>query len=321
MTTLSCRIKQARPHVMSVSVGSACEKYVLSVSAACVAEVVTFPLDLVKTRLQMQGEGVGKVGDGRRYRGTVRTLLGVVREEGVTRLWQGVTPGLARHVIYSGVRMNLYDLLRAHWRSRRSTELGLLDRAAMGMVAGGVAQFVSSPADLIKVRMQMDGRRRLQGLPSRVSSMRAALLEATRAGGVRSLWKGAWPNVQRAALVNLGDLTTYDQTKTALVAGGWSSSSWLTHGLASLCAGLAAATLGTPADVIKARVMNQPVDERGRGLTYRGSLDCLVRAVRTEGVMSLYKGFIPCWLRMAPWSMTFWLTFEKMRILANIESW
>ena len=303
-----------------MAVGSACEKYVLSVSAACVAEVVTYPLDLVKTRLQMQGEGVRALGEGR-YRGTVRTLLGVVREEGVTRLWQGVTPGMARHVVYSGLRMNLYDLLRRERRSRVETEMGLLDRAVMGMVAGGLAQAVASPADLIKVRMQMEGRRRLQGLPSRVTTIRAALLQALREGGLTSLWKGAGPNVQRAALVNLGDLTTYDQTKTALVGQGWAPTSWLTHGLSSLVAGLAAATLGTPADVIKARVMNQPVDHRGRGTSYTGSLHCLLTAVRTEGVLSLYKGFIPCWLRMAPWSMTFWLTFEKMRIFANIESW
>ena len=303
-----------------MAVGSACEKYVLSVSAACVAEVVTYPLDLVKTRLQMQGEGVRRVGEGR-YRGTVRTLLGVAREEGVARLWQGVTPGMARHLVYSGLRMNLYDLLRRERRTRANTEMGLVDRAAMGMVAGGLAQFAASPADLIKVRMQMEGRRRLAGLPSRVTTIRAALLQAVREGGLRSLWAGAGPNVQRAALVNLGDLTTYDQTKTALVGAGWSPASWVTHGLSSLTAGLAAATLGTPADVIKARVMNQPADQRGRGLTYRGSLHCLLTAVRTEGVLSLYKGFIPCWLRMAPWSMTFWLTFEKMRIFANIESW
>ena len=34
------------------------QKYALSVVAAFIAEFVTFPLDLVKTRLQMQGEGV-----------------------------------------------------------------------------------------------------------------------------------------------------------------------------------------------------------------------------------------------------------------------
>ena len=161
----------------------------------------------------------------------------------------------------------------------------------------------------------------LQGLPSRVSSITDALVTAIREGGVRALWKGAVPNVQRAALVNLGDLTTYDQAKSGLVTSGWSRDSWATHGLSSACAGLAAASLGTPADVIKARVMNQPLDAEGRGLKYSGSLDCLVKSVRAEGVMALYKGFVPCWLRMAPWSMTFWLSFEKMRTLAKIESW
>lgn len=36
------------------------------------------------------------------------------------------------------------------------------------------------------------------------------------------------------------------------------------HILASSCAGFVAASMGTPADVIKTRVMNQPFDEHGR---------------------------------------------------------
>jgi len=67
--------------------------------------------------------------------------------------------------------------------------------------------------------------------------------------------------------------------------------------------------------------MNQPVDANGRGLYYRGSIDCLLKAVKSEGFFSLYKGFVPCWLRMAPWSMTFWLTFEKLRAVMTIEAW
>lgn len=36
-----------------------------------------------------------------------------------------------------------------------------------------------------------------------------------------------------------------------------------THVCFSICAGLVAATLGTPADVVKTRVMNQPTDKNG----------------------------------------------------------
>ena len=76
------------------------------------------------------------------------------------------------------------------------------------------------------------------------------------------------------------------------------------HALSSLCAGLAAATLGhmqchvamlmqagTPADVVKTRVMSA-------GSVYRGSWDCLRRTVAAEGLASLWKGFLPTWLRM-----------------------
>lgn len=49
--------------------------------------------------------------------------------------------------------------------------------------------------------------------------------------------------------------------------------------LASLCSGLCAALIGTPADVIKSRVMNQRIIN-GRGEFYTGSIDCLRKTVR-----------------------------------------
>lgn len=103
--------------------------------------------------------------------------------------------------------------------------------------------------------------------------------------GIRGLWKGSIPNVQRAAFVNLGDLTTYDTAKQLIMHKTGLPDSHLLHCLSrysyiiygllisflcvffdiyfSICAGLVAATLGTPADVVKTRVMNQPTDKNG----------------------------------------------------------
>ena len=36
-----------------------------------------------------------------------------------------------------------------------------------GLTAGAMAQFIASPTDLVKVQMQMEGRRRLEGKPPR----------------------------------------------------------------------------------------------------------------------------------------------------------
>ena len=57
-------------------------------------------------------------------------------------------------------------------------------------------------------------------------------------GGVLGLWRGCWPNVQRAALVNLGDLSTYDSMKSAILDNTTLEDNYITHCMASGCAGL-----------------------------------------------------------------------------------
>ncbi|XP_077980372.1 mitochondrial uncoupling protein 4-like [Glandiceps talaboti] len=300
-------------------------KYILSACAATVAELVTFPLDLTKTRLQLQGEAAAAAQNGTSqniaYRGMIRTAIGVVEEEGVFKLWQGITPAIYRHVVYTGVRMGSYEYLRDHIFGKNANGTFPFWKAILcGMAAGGIGQFFANPADLIKVQMQMEGKRRLEGKPPRVKSTAQAFKNILHQGGIRGLWKGWVPNVQRAALVNLGDLTTYDTVKHQLLTRTTLKDNWMVHCMSSGCAGLVAASMSTPADVVKTRVMNQPTDANGRGLLYKSSVDCLLQAIKKEGFWSLYKGFIPTWARMAPWSMTFWLSYEEIRKLVGVQS-
>ena len=53
--------------------------------------------------------------------------------------------------------------------------------------------------------------------------------------------------------------------------------------------------------------MNQAIGEKEA--LYRGSLDCLIRTVRTEGVRALYKGFVPTFVRQSPWNIAVRLDF------------
>lgn len=123
---------------------------------------------------------------------------------------------------------------------------------------------MASPADLVKVHVQMEGRRRLQGLTPRVQNATDAFKQILKRGGAKALWKGSTANVYRAALVNLGDLTTYDFAKRNIMKKMDLPDCHTVHILSSICAGLVAATMGTPADVVKTRIMNQPTDASGR---------------------------------------------------------
>lgn len=288
---------------------------------------VTYPLDLIKARLQIQGEAAfdkfsaGQTQTTLQKRGMMKTGIGIFQEEGFFRLWQGMSPAIYRHVVYSGVRMTFYEFIRDDVLGKNDDGTIPLSTAVCGgVLAGGVAQFLASPADLVKVQVQMEGRRRLQGLPPRVSGAWDAATKIWARGGVKGLWAGWGPNVQRACFVNLGDLTTYDTAKHFILNNTTLKDNYFLHALASACSGLIAAVLGTPADVIKTRVMNQPVDASGKGVFYKNSFDCLLQSVRKEGFWSLYKGFIPCWIRMGPWSLTFWVTYEELRKLAGKSS-
>uniref|UniRef100_A0A8C5IRM5 Solute carrier family 25 member 27 n=1 Tax=Junco hyemalis TaxID=40217 RepID=A0A8C5IRM5_JUNHY len=238
-------------------------KFALSACAAAVAELVTFPLDLTKTRLQVQGEAAA--GPAVPYRGMLRTAAGIAQEEGIWKLWQGATPAVYRHIVYTGVRMVTYEHLRDSVLGRAEGESFPLWKAVVGGVsAGAIGQFFASPTDLVKVQMQMEGKRKLEGKPLRFRGVHHAFLKILSEGGVRGLWAGWVPNVQRAALVNMGDLTTYDTVKHFLLLNTTLVDNSVTHSVSSVFSGLVAAVLGTPADVVKTRIMNQPRDKQGR---------------------------------------------------------
>jgi len=293
--------------------------YATACVSATIAETVTFPLDLTKTRLQIQGEIASSRGSEvlLQKRGMLRIAAGVAKEEGLLKLWQGLSPALCRHYIYTGVRMGVYEQIRENVFGRNADgTFSTWKAACSGLMAGCIGQFVASPMDLVKVQMQMSGLQHER----RFHSVADGLKKTFRKGGVKGLWAGWAPNVQRAGLVNMGDLATYDTVKQLLLQNTTLEDNWVCHSMSSFCSCFVAAVLGTPADVVKTRVMNQPRDKTGRGLFYTSSVDCLKQTIRKEGFMSLYKGFLPCWSRMAPWSFTFWLTWEEIRKLAGSSS-
>eukprot|EP00884_Botryococcus_braunii_P007290 jgi/Botrbrau1/16562/Bobra.0385s0005.1 len=291
-------------------------KFFLSGASGAVAETVTFPLDLVKTRLQLQGEGGRLQG---RPQGALAIFTSVVKAQGPTGLYAGLGPAVARHIPYTGTRIVVYEYLRCALRfSKKGEDLPLVAKLGMGMTAGAVGQLVAVPTDLVKIRMQADGRLMAAGqmVRPRYRGLLHGLGTVLKEEGLRGLWRGSSPAVQRAALVNLGELTTYDQAKSRLLGSGLVGDNAALHAAASVCSGFVSSVISTPADVIKTRLMNQ---EKG-SQAYRGSLHCLTQAVQTEGFLALYKGFFPTWARLGPWQLCFWLTYEQLRNLLDLPS-
>ncbi|VDP10050.1 unnamed protein product [Heligmosomoides polygyrus] len=269
-------------------------KYFLSCTAALVAESVTYPLDITKTRLQIARNKHTK---------------------------GGVGPAITRHYIYTGIRMGAYESLRGMvFDKKKEKTFPMWKSMLCGASAGLVAQFAASPTDLVK----MEGLRKLQQLPLRYSGAWHCFSSLYRTQGFFGLWLGWIPNCQRAALLNMADIATYDFVKHKLLDSFNLRDNWVTHALASACAGLSAAVVSLPSDVVKTRMMDQIRHEanvRSKHVQlYNGCIDCFVKIIRQEGFFSLYKGFLPSYIRMAPWSLTFWVSYEEIRKFVGAPS-
>ncbi|CAJ0938086.1 unnamed protein product, partial [Mesorhabditis belari] len=248
--------------------------------------------------------------------GMLRVTYDIVKNEGAMSLWRGVAPAISRHYVYTGIRMGAYEFMRAEWyNEEKEAQFPVWKSAICGLVSGAVAQFFASPTDLVKVQMQMEGLRKLANLPPRYTNTWDAFRSVYRSHGFF------------AALLNMADLATYDRAKHWLIQNAGMKDNLLTHGISSACSGLMAAIVSTPADVVKTRMMDQirhlhdHDSSSGKpSKIHRGSIDCLMHIVRKEGFWALYRGFVPTYVRMAPWSLTFWISYEKIRWLTGAPS-
>ncbi|XP_020080957.1 mitochondrial uncoupling protein 3 [Ananas comosus] len=292
------------------------EKVGLTSLSAAAAEAATFPIDVTKTRLQLRRGSPPAAAAAAAAGNLVRVTSEIYRSGGLLGFYSGLSPALLRHLFYTPIRIVGYE----HLRNATAADDSLLAKALAGGVSGVFAQIVASPADLIKVRMQADGRLSIQGLQPRYSGIADALRKIIQDEGFLGLWRGVVPNAQRAFLVNMGELTCYDHAKHFIIRKHICDDNTYAHTLASIASGLCATTLSCPADVVKTRMMNQASGKEAEGLLYRNSFDCLIKTVKYEGLIALWKGFLPTWARLGPWQFVFWVSYEKLRKASGLSS-
>ncbi|PKU86850.1 mitochondrial uncoupling protein 5-like [Dendrobium catenatum] len=302
--------------------------------ASIVAGCSTHPLDLIKVRLQLQGESAAAAPALRpalafpgsspiaiphsnpslRRPGFLSVGAQILRAEGPSALFSGISATILRQTLYSTTRMGLYDILKTKMSSEgTAAALPLHKKIAAGLIAGAVGAAVGNPADVAMVRMQADGRlpiadrRNYRGVAD-------ALGQMLRSEGLGSLWRGSALTVNRAMIVTASQLATYDEAKEAIIGRRLLPDGLPTHVAASFAAGLVAAVASNPVDVVKTRVMNMRV-EKGKAPPYTGAIDCVVKTVKAEGPMALYKGFIPTVSRQGPFTIVLFVTLEQVRSL------
>ncbi|XP_052135917.1 mitochondrial uncoupling protein 1 [Oryza glaberrima] len=280
-------------------------RFTASAIAACFAEVCTIPLDTAKVRLQLQknvaADAVPK------YRGLLGTAATIAREEGAAALWKGIVPGLHRQCIYGGLRIGLYEPVKSFYVGKDHVgDVPLTKKIAAGFTTGAIAISIANPTDLVKVRLQAEGKL-APGAPRRYAGAMDAYAKIVRQEGFAALWTGIGPNVARNAIINAAELASYDQVKQTILKLPGFKDDVVTHLLSGLGAGFFAVCVGSPVDVVKSRMMGDSA--------YTSTIDCFVKTLKNDGPLAFYKGFLPNFARLGSWNVIMFLTLEQVQKL------
>lgn len=248
------------------------------------------PFDVVKVRMQVNRTSLGAA--------TVMSRIYAL--EGVTGLYSGLSAAVTRQLTYTTLRLGLYDEIRAHVLSGHpGDDIPFTYKVGCGLAAGATASTLCCPIEVSLVRMQADGN---QPRAQRRNYRHAfdALYRVWREEGIATLWRGVVPTVTRGAVVSTTQLATYDQAKSVLKRNGILSDGIPLHFAASLVSGFVYCWASLPLDICKTRMQDMRPDASTGRLPYRSIAQALYVIPKREGILALWKGFGPYFLRGKP---------------------
>ena len=170
---------------------------IAGLAAGFVSTVVFYPLELIKTRMQVEETRNGS------YRTIIGSFERVLKVEGVTGLYKGLTPAVLASCGSWGGYFYLYELAKKRKLTTRESQgqgenLNSVDHLLAGFEAGIVLALLFQPLWLAKTRMALQeahGSETVPGVTNRrpYKGMIDALVTITKEEGVIGLYKGIVP--------------------------------------------------------------------------------------------------------------------------------
>ncbi|KAL5333474.1 mitochondrial carrier domain-containing protein [Aspergillus crustosus] len=162
--------------------------------------VVTYPLDIVRTRLSIQSASFAALkreSAGERLPGMFTTMGFIYKNEGgFPALYRGLIPTVAGVAPYVGLNFMTYESVRKYLTPEGDTSPSVLRKLLAGAISGGIAQTFTYPFDVLRRRFQINTM-------SNMGYQYASIFDAVRVimaeEGVRGLYKGITPNLLKVA--------------------------------------------------------------------------------------------------------------------------
>lgn len=249
--------------------------------AGFTVDAVLFPLDTLKTRLQVAGGGSAGYG----------TLM--------QGLYRGFGPAVAASAPAAAAFFGTYDWAKRELERRLEPSqrpLAHLLAAAAGDVAGST---VRAPFEVVKQRLQ-------SGMHN---STREAINAIWRKQGARGFFAGYGSLVLRELPFDAIQFPLYELLKVRWARAKGRPLSTPESSMCGSVAGAVAAAITTPLDVVKTRLMTQSA----AAPQYNGIVHGLRKIARQEGVGALFSGIAPRMVWISVGGAVFFGAYEATR--------
>ncbi|NWQ90367.1 CMC1 protein, partial [Burhinus bistriatus] len=282
-----------------LQVAESAYRFTLGSIAGAVGATAVYPIDLVKTRMQNQrttGSVVGEL----MYKNSFDCFKKVLRFEGFFGLYRGLLPQLIGVAPEKAIKLTVNDFVRDKF-TKRDGSIPLPAEVLAGGCAGASQVIFTNPLEIVKIRLQVAGEI--------TTGPRVSALSVIKDLGLLGLYKGAKACFLRDIPFSAIYFPVYAHSKLMLADenGHVGGLNLLTAGA---IAGVPAASLVTPADVIKTRLQ---VAARAGQTTYSGVIDCFGKILREEGPSAFWKGAGARVFRSSPQFGVTLVTYELLQ--------
>ncbi|WFD06395.1 Fe(2+) transporter [Malassezia vespertilionis] len=259
--------------------------------AGITEHAVMFPVDLVRTRMQVLTNNPAA-----KYTGVTEALTRISSVEGFKGLWKGIASVILgagpAHALYFGT----YEIVKEHTGGNRSG-LQLASTGFAGASATIASDAFMNPFDVIKQRMQLQG--------NHFRSVFQCASELYKAEGLRTFYVSYPTTLTMTIPFTAIQFATYEWAKKLL--NPRDSYSPTTHAVAGGLAGAAAAALTNPLDVAKTVLQTRGCssDPEIRNVNSMWSAFKLIK--QKEGFHGFWRGLSPRIVTHVPSNALCWL--------------
>ncbi|ETN63783.1 mitochondrial oxodicarboxylate carrier [Anopheles darlingi] len=265
-------------------------------SAGFVEVCIMHPLDLVKTRLQLQASppSAGTAKSTTYYNGVFDCIRKMAQSEGLFSLYKGILPPVLVETPKRAVKFLTFEQYKRFFMfgSDKPTPLTF---SLAGLGAGVTEAILVNPFEMVKVTLQAN-KNKMGQVPSTWAVTRQIIGES--GFGLNGLNRGLTATIGRNGVFNMIYFGFYHSVKGMVPEYKDPVQEFLRKVGIGFVSGTLGSIVNIPFDVAKSRIQGpQPVPGQ---VKYRTTFGSMAIVAREEGFGALYKGLTPKVMRLGP---------------------